>query len=83
MRVLNVYVSCRLEYIVPQFSAHLPPPPPSNKAGWAFTVNCSGIIIIYIYIMLNLLIVKLIKYSTKYIFVLYLFLFVSLLQREF
>ena len=43
MRVLNVYVSCRLEYIVPQFLAP-PSPSPSNKAGWAFTVNCSGIL---------------------------------------
>ena len=25
--------------------AHPSPPPPPNKAGWAFTVNCSGIII--------------------------------------
>ena len=47
--VLNVYVNCRLEYIVPQYLAPLLLillPSPSNKAGWAFTVNCSGIMIL-------------------------------------
>jgi hypothetical protein len=30
---------------VPHFLAHPPPQPrPSNKAGWAFKVNCSGIL---------------------------------------
>ena len=29
---------------VPHFFCPLPSPSPSNKAGWAFTVNCSGII---------------------------------------
>ena len=32
---------------VPQFCLPLPSPSPSNKAGWAFKVNCSGINLCY------------------------------------
>ena len=38
---------------VPHFLAHPLPSSPSNKAGWAFTVNCSGIIVynIHLYVI--------------------------------
>ena len=44
--VLNVHVNVHWNNSAPFFGSPPPPPPPplpSNKAGWAFTVNCSGI----------------------------------------